>query len=182
MKTLGGPLLFLDRDDINTDEIIPARYLNEDSREALGPYCFEDLSLRGLDRARGFDRAKDLPGKGAVISRANFGCGSSREHAPWALEANGINIVVAESFARIFRQNMFNCGMVAVELPKATIAEVFERFSGAPTDLAFDAEHRTLRFSSRDGGNQLTVPFVLGDFEMAMVRAGGWVTFAADRY
>jgi 3-isopropylmalate/(R)-2-methylmalate dehydratase small subunit len=176
MKTLGGPLLFLDRDDINTDEIIPARYLNEDSREALGPYCFEDLSLRGFDRAQG------LPGKGAVISRANFGCGSSREHAPWALEANGINIVVAESFARIFRQNMFNCGMVAVELPKATIAEVFERFSGAPTDLAFDAEHRTLRFSSRDGGNQLTVPFVLGDFEMAMVRAGGWVTFAADRY
>ena len=176
MKTLGGPLLFLDRDDINTDEIIPARYLNEDSREALEPFCFEDLSLRG------FDRAVDLPGKGAVISRANFGCGSSREHAPWALEANGINIVVAESFARIFRQNMFNCGMVAVELPKATIAEVFERFSGAPTDLAFDAEHRTLRFSSRDGGNQLTVPFVLGDFEMAMVRAGGWVTFAADRY
>ncbi len=176
MKTLGGPLLFLDRDDINTDEIIPARYLNEDSREALGPFCFEDLSLRG------FDRAKDLPGKGAVISRANFGCGSSREHAPWALEANGINIVVAESFARIFRQNMFNCGMVAVELPKAAIAEVFERFSGAPADLAFDAELKTLRFSSRDGGSQLTVPFVLGDFEMAMVRAGGWVQFAADRY
>ncbi len=176
MKTLGGPLLFIDRDDINTDEIIPARYLNEDSREALGPFCFEDLSLRG------FDRATDLPGKGAVISRANFGCGSSREHAPWALEANGINILVAESFARIFRQNMFNCGMVAVELPKATIAEVFERFSGAPADLAFDAERRTLRFSSRDGGSQLTVPFVLGDFEMAMVRAGGWVQFAADRY
>ena len=176
MKTLGGPLLFLDRDDINTDEIIPARYLNEDSREALGPFCFEDLSLRS------FDRAKDLPGKGAVISRDNFGCGSSREHAPWALEANGINIVVAESFARIFRQNMFNCGMVAVELPKARIAEVFERFAGAPADLAFDAERRTLRFTARDGGNQLTVPFVLGDFEMAMVRAGGWVTFAADRY
>ncbi len=167
---------FKEPDHHNTDEIIPARYLNEDSREALGPFCFEDLSLRG------FDRADDLPGKGAVISRANFGCGSSREHAPWALEANGINIVVAESFARIFRQNMFNCGMVAVELPKSTIAEVFERFSGAPADLAFDAEHRTLRFAARDGGNQLTVPFVLGDFEMAMVRAGGWVQFAADRY
>ena len=112
MKQLGGRVLFLDRDDINTDEIIPARYLNEDSKEALKPYCFEDLSLPG------FDAGRDIAGVGVILSRGNFGCGSSREHAPWAFEVNGINIVVAESFARIFRRNMYNCGMVAVELPK----------------------------------------------------------------
>ena len=54
-----------------------------------------------------------------VVTRANFGCGSSREHAVWALEVNDINVVIAESFARIFRQNMFNCGILAIELETA---------------------------------------------------------------
>jgi 3-isopropylmalate/(R)-2-methylmalate dehydratase small subunit len=112
MKTFNGKVLFLDRSDINTDEIIPARYLTEISKEALAPHLLEDLSLEE------FDPRVDLAGKQVVITRANFGCGSSREHAPWALEVNGIHVVIAESFARIFRQNMFNCGMVAVELPK----------------------------------------------------------------
>jgi 3-isopropylmalate/(R)-2-methylmalate dehydratase small subunit len=102
MKQFGGKVLFLDRGDINTDEIIPAKYLNEDSKEALKPNLLEDLKLPG------FDPSRDLKGLGAIVTRANFGCGSSREHAPWALEVNGINIVIAESFARIFRQNMYN--------------------------------------------------------------------------
>ncbi|MDR1106591.1 MAG: 3-isopropylmalate dehydratase small subunit, partial [Treponema sp.] len=110
MKKFGGSVLFLDRSSINTDEIIPAKYLNENSRDALKPYLLEDLRLAG------FDPKRDIAGKGVIVSRANFGCGSSREHAPWALEANGINMVIAESFARIFRQNMFNCGMIALEL------------------------------------------------------------------
>jgi len=95
MKQFGGKVLFLDRSDINTDEIIPAKYLTEISKEALKPHCLEDLKLPN------FDAKRDLTGKGAILTRGNFGCGSSREHAPWALEANGINIVVAESFARI---------------------------------------------------------------------------------
>ena len=175
MKKLGGKVLFLDRKNINTDEIVPARYLNEDSKKALGPYCFEDLDLEG------FDRGRDLPGKGAVLSRANFGCGSSREHAPWALEANGINIVVAESFARIFRQNMYNCGMMALELPAETIAEIFGRFAGFETELVLDLEARTLSLSS-DAREKLFLPLSLGEFELAMIRSGGWVEFAADRY
>ncbi len=175
MKKLGGPVLFLDKDDINTDEIIPAKYLNEDSKKALGPYCLEDLS------APGFDRPRDLPGKGAIVSRANFGCGSSREHAPWALEANGINIVVAESFARIFRRNMYNCGMVAAELPKAAVDELFKRFSGQDAVMEFDVEKGEILFSSARAGT-LKLPLSLGEFELAMVRSGGWVEFAAGRY
>src|SRR5512136_528050 len=119
MKTFGGPVLFLDRSDINTDEIIPAKYLTEVEKEALRPYLLEDLKLDG------FDAAGPWRGKARVIvTRANFGCGSSREHAPWALEVNGITCVIAESYARIFRQNMFNCGMLAIELPKETISGI----------------------------------------------------------
>ena len=65
-----------------------------------------------------------------LVTRANFGCGSSREHAPWALEVNGINVVIAENFARIFRQNMYNCGMFAIELPKEKIEYLFENLRG----------------------------------------------------
>ncbi len=176
MKEFGGKVLFLDRDDINTDELIPAKYLNEDSKASLKPYILEDLSLPG------FDRARDLPGKQVIVSRANFGCGSSREHAPWVLEANGINIVVASSFARIFRQNMFNCGMIAVELSRDTIDSIFRRFGTATTVLRLDLESGTLCFESPSNGDTMTVPFALGEFERAMVKAGGWVQFAAEKY
>ena len=115
------------RDNINTDEIIPAKYLTEITKEALGPHLLEDLCLEG------FIPGRSTRDKQIVVSRANFGCGSSREHAPWAFEVNGIHVVIAESFARIFRQNMFNCGMMAVELPAATIAALFETFAGRET-------------------------------------------------
>jgi len=104
MKNFSGKILFLDRSDINTDEIIPAKYLTEITKEALKPFLLEDLKLGD------FSAQRDLAGKAAVISRANFGCGSSREHAPWALEVNGINVVIAESFARIFFRNSVATG------------------------------------------------------------------------
>ncbi|MDR2403663.1 MAG: 3-isopropylmalate dehydratase small subunit [Spirochaetaceae bacterium] len=174
MKQFGGPVLFLDRNDINTDEIIPARYLTENSREALRPYILEDLKLEG------FDPKQDISGKGAILTRANFGCGSSREHAPWVLELNGINIVIGESFARIFRQNMYNCGLIAVELPAAALEELFREFKGVQTTLEVDTEGGVLRFSG--GEKEKTFPFTLRDFERALVNAGGWVEYAAARY
>jgi 3-isopropylmalate/(R)-2-methylmalate dehydratase small subunit len=173
MKKFGGKVLFLDRNDINTDEIIPAKYLNESLKEALKPNLLEDLKLPC------FDPKKDLSGKGALVSRANFGCGSSREHAPWALEINGINIVIAESFARIFRQNMYNCGMIACEIPGGTLDEIFRDFAGG-AELSVDTAALTLSF--KGGGNEKTVPFKLGGFEKALVEAGGWVEYAARHY
>jgi 3-isopropylmalate/(R)-2-methylmalate dehydratase small subunit len=178
VKKFGGPVLFLDRSDINTDEIIPAKYLNENSKEALKPYLLEDLKLAG------FDPKRDTAEKGALVSRANFGCGSSREHAPWALEANGINIVVAESFARIFRQNMYNCGLIACELPAAVLDEIFAEFaesgSSLPAELETDIENEILVFSG--GGKKKSFPFTLGKFERDLIKAGGWVEYAASRY
>ncbi len=174
MKAFNGPVLFLDRSDINTDEIIPARYLTEISKEALRPHLLEDLSLEE------FDPRADIAGKRVIVTRTNFGCGSSREHAPWALEVNGITVVIARSFARIFRQNMFNCGMLAIELPEETIKQLFSRFAGRPAEIAMDFQNS--RLTVRAGEEEAVVPFVISDFDRKLVEAGGWVDFADTHY
>lgn len=173
-SSFSGRILFLDRDDINTDEIIPAKYLTEASREALKSYLLEDLRLEG------FSPGRDLPGKSVLVSKANFGCGSSREHAPWALEVNGIRLVIAKSFARIFKQNMFNCGMIAVSLPEEKIEELFRRFSGWSTVVMTDLDRSIFEFRSET--DSVKVPFALTEFEWRMIRSGGWVNYADENY
>ena len=174
MKEFSGKALFLDRSDINTDEIIPARYLTEISKEALKPYVLEDLALEG------FNAAEAVKGKSVIITRANLGCGSSREHAPWALEVNNINVVIAESFARIFRQNMFNCGMLALELDKETIDSLFTTYAGTDCDVSVDIDAGVLTVG--DGTQKETIPLELAKFDEALIRAGGWVEFADKNY
>jgi len=174
MKSFGGKVLFLDRADINTDEIIPARYLTEISKEALKPHMLEDLNFEGFD-------PKDPRNQeaGVIVTRANFGCGSSREHAPWVFEINDINVVIASSFARIFRQNMFNCGMLAIELSEADIDKLFGyKNSDARIDIDFD--NNSLTISS--GKESSTFHFQIAEFDKALVKAGGWVEFADSKY
>lgn len=174
MKNFNGRVLLLDRADINTDEIIPARYLTEITKEALKPYLLEDLKFDG------FDPAKDIADKQVIVTRSNFGCGSSREHAPWALEVNGINLVIGESFARIFRQNMFNCGMMAVELPSEVIDRIFTEFSASPATITTDLAGS--RFTIAAGSRKMEIPFAISGFDRALVEAGGWVGYADDKY
>lgn len=176
MKAFGGKVLFLDRDDINTDEIIPAKYLTVSSKKALAPHCLEDLKLEGFEPDRG------LEGAGVIVTRANFGCGSSREHAPWALEARGINLVIASGFARIFRQNMFNCGLIAAQLPKDAVDELFRKFAASGADAALDWKRRELTFSGSAGGPVMRVALDLGAFDRELVEAGGWVDYANAKY
>lgn len=174
MKSFGGKVLFLDRADINTDEIIPARYLTEISKEALKPHMLEDLNLEGFDpKAPGNQEAKVL------VTRANFGCGSSREHAPWVFEINDINVVIASSFARIFRQNMFNCGMLAIELPEADIDKLF-RYKGSDALITIDFSRNSLVIST--GKESGTFHYQISEFDKALVKAGGWVEFADAKY
>jgi 3-isopropylmalate/(R)-2-methylmalate dehydratase small subunit len=175
MKTFGGPVLFLDRSDINTDEIIPAKYLNEITKEDLKPFILEDLKLPDFD-PKG---PKTMNAK-VVVSRANFGCGSSREHAPWVFEVNGITAVIAESFARIFRQNMFNCGMAAIELPKADLDLIFSHAGEVDAAMSIDIEAGSLTMSG--GGKQKTFSFNISPFDKALVMAGGWVDYADQNY
>lgn len=174
MKNFNGKVLFLDRNDINTDEIIPAKYLTEISKEALKPYLLEDLKLDG------FNVKTDVECVNVIVTRENFGCGSSREHAPWALEVNDINIVIAENFARIFRQNMFNCGMMAVQMDKDKIEELFSTFEGHETDLVTDFEKSLFTFSSND--KKMEIPFEISVYDRALVEANGWVDYADANY
>ncbi len=174
-KHFGGPAICLDRDDINTDEIIPAKYLTEVTKEALTPYILEDLKLEGFD-----PRGQKLKNSKVVVTGGNFGCGSSREHAPWVFEVNDIHTVIAESYARIFRQNMFNCGMLAIELPKADIAAIIALGRDAELEVAVDLPSRKIEASA--AGKSLSFSFDISPFDAALVDAGGWVEFADSRY
>ena len=174
MKNFNGKILFLDRSDINTDEIIPAKYLTELTKAALKPYCLEDLSLDG------FDPQKDIEGKAVIVTRANFGCGSSREHAPWVLECNNINLVIAVNFARIFRQNMFNCGLAAISLPAEAIDDIFAEFAGTDADCQTDLEK--CEFTVSNAQKSKVYQFEIAPFDLELVKAGGWVAYADKKY
>jgi len=97
-------------DNVNTDVIIPARYLNTTDPSELASHCMEDIDATFVRRVKKGDM---------VVGGKNFGCGSSREHAPIALKATGISCVVASSFARIFFRNALNIGLPIVESPEA---------------------------------------------------------------
>ena len=174
MKSFNGKVLFLDRADINTDEIIPAKYLTENTKDAMKPYLLEDLSLPG------FDPGRDISGHSVIITRSNFGCGSSREHAPWALETNGINLVIATSFARIFRQNMYNCGMIAIELAPEIIDRLFAEYKGKDVSVETDLSRGI--FTIKSPGKTEEISFTLTGFDRSLVESGGWVDFADKRY
>ena len=176
MKEFGGPAFFIDRDDINTDEIIPAKYLTEITKRALQPHLLEDLIL---DKKEFDTRANDFQKAQVLVTRSNFGCGSSREHAVWALEVNDIDVVIGSSFARIFRQNMFNCGILAIELTPEDIDRLFA-ISGDVT-INIDLENDKV-MASGSNGEEVECSFSLNPFDKKLVGAGGWLAFADQNY
>ena len=97
-------------DNVDTDVIIPARYLNTSDKKELASHCMEDLDTTFVSRVKAGD---------IMVAGQNFGCGSSREHAPIAIKESGISLVIAKSFARIFYRNSINIGLGIVECPEA---------------------------------------------------------------
>ncbi|MBP3309081.1 MAG: 3-isopropylmalate dehydratase small subunit [Clostridia bacterium] len=97
-------------DNVDTDVIIPARYLNTIDIKELASHCMEDIDLEFRSKVEAGD---------IMIAGSNFGCGSSREHAPIAIKASGISLVIAKSFARIFYRNSINIGLAIIECPEA---------------------------------------------------------------
>ncbi|MBQ8228907.1 MAG: 3-isopropylmalate dehydratase small subunit [Clostridia bacterium] len=100
-------------DNVDTDVIIPARYLNTIDKKELAAHCMEDLDATFVNRVEDGD---------IMVAGYNFGCGSSREHAPIAIKASGISLVIAKSFARIFYRNSINIGLPIIECPEAVDA------------------------------------------------------------
>ncbi|MDH3349670.1 MAG: 3-isopropylmalate dehydratase small subunit [Desulfobulbaceae bacterium] len=173
MKEFGGPTIFIDRDDINTDEIIPAKYLTEISKRALKEHLLEDLHLDNFDPlSETMQQAK------VVVTRSNFGCGSSREHAVWAFEVNDINVVIGSSFARIFRQNMFNCGILAMELSEQDIESLFELQGDVSITVNMEKEELTAIANK----NKIRCNFSLNTFDKKLVQSGGWLNYADKNY
>ena len=109
MKSANGTV-FKYGDNVDTDVIIPARYLNTTDPTELAQHCMEDIDQDFIKRVK--------PGD-IIVANKNFGCGSSREHAPIAIKAAGVSCVIAETFARIFYRNSINIGLPIVECPEA---------------------------------------------------------------
>lgn len=103
-------IVFKYGDNVDTDVIIPARYLNSSDPAELAQHCMEDIDKEFVEKVKQGD---------IVVATKNFGCGSSREHAPIALKASGISCVIAETFARIFYRNAINIGLPIIECPEA---------------------------------------------------------------
>lgn len=125
IETITGPVTVLMRDDIDTDQIIPARYMKRVERTGFGEFCFHEWRAQGVE----------IPHNPILVTGVNFGCGSSREHAPWALKDYGFQAIVAINFADIFRNNCTKNGVLPVELPAETV-EAIAAAGHAQVDLA----------------------------------------------
>ena len=124
MKALGKVYKY--GDNVDTDVIIPARYLNVPDPAELAKHCMEDIDI---------DFAKKVNKGDIIVANKNFGCGSSREHAPIAIKASGVSCVIAETFARIFYRNAINIGLPIIECPEA--AKAIE--AGDEVEIDFDS-------------------------------------------
>ena len=155
MNTRGKALKY--GDNVDTDVIIPARYLNTSDPAELASHCMEDIDKTFVTRVR----------KGDIIAAGrNFGCGCSREHAPLAIKTSGIACVVAESFARIFYRNSINIGLPIIECPEAAIAIT----NGDEIEIDFDSGIIT---DLTTGKTYTAQPFP--KFIQSIIEAGGLI-------
>ncbi len=150
-------------DNIDTDAIIPARYLNMSTPEELAQHCMEDIDTTF---------ACDVQKGDIIIGGENFGCGSSREHAPLAIKGSGISCGVAKSFARIFYRNAINIGLPILACPEA-VADI-----QSGDQLSVDLEAGLIS-NTRSGNVFKTPPFP--GFIMEIIEAGGLVPFTRER-
>jgi 3-isopropylmalate/(R)-2-methylmalate dehydratase small subunit len=145
--TLTGKVVALDRANVDTDQIIPKQFLKRIERTGFGEFLFWDW-IRNDDGSPNLDFELNQPqaqGASILLARRNFGCGSSREHAPWALEDYGFRVIIAPSFADIFYNNCFKNGMLPIKLSEEQVDELFQRAAQhQPYELTADLESCTL--------------------------------------
>lgn len=146
-KSLNGIVMPLDRANVDTDAIIPARYLKSIKRTGFGEGLFANWRYNP-DGTPNSDFVLNQPrykGASILIARENFGCGSSREHAPWALQQYGFKVVIAPDFADIFYNNSFNVGLLPITLKPEEIDELFQEVENEPLfRLRINLEENTI--------------------------------------
>jgi 3-isopropylmalate/(R)-2-methylmalate dehydratase small subunit len=144
--TLNGQVAAMDRNNVDTDQIIPKQFLKRIERTGFGQFLFYDWRFKEDQTLDPDFELNDPKFSDATIlvSRRNFGSGSSREHAPWALEDYGFRVIIAESFADIFFNNCFKNGMLPITLAEEKIEVLFERTAGEPYMLHVDLPEQRL--------------------------------------
>ena len=150
-------------DHVDTDLIIPARFLNVSDQAELAKNCFVDVRPDFVEKAQAGD---------VIVAGKNFGCGSSREHAPWALKGVGIRVIIAKRFARIFYRNAFNIGLPLLESDQAS--DDLEEGDQVSVDLLtgkISNERKDQHFSAK----------AIPDFMMEIIQAGGLVNHIKNR-
>jgi 3-isopropylmalate/(R)-2-methylmalate dehydratase small subunit len=147
IAVIEGTAVPLDRSDVDTDQIIPAQYLKRIERTGFGPFLFDEWR-KDPDFVLNDERYR---GASILIAGANFGSGSSREHAPWALEDYGFRAVIAPSFADIFRNNCFKIGLLPVELRAESARALMDAVLDDPTTrIVIDLPARAVRAPGLD--------------------------------
>lgn len=166
-----GLVATMDRSDVDTDQIIPKQFLKRIERSGYGPFLFFDwryLPDGANDPQFELNQAK-FADASVLVARRNFGCGSSREHAVWAIENYGFRVVLAPTFADIFYNNCFKNGVLPIPLAESQIDEIFRRVAARPGyRLTIDLERQLI---SDDEG--LEIPFKVDEFRRDCL-LNGW--------
>ena len=182
-----GLVVPLDIANVDTDQIIPKQFLQKTERVGFGVHLFHDS--RYLDHSGKEPNPEFILNKpeyktaNILLARENFGCGSSREHAPWALEEYGFKVVIAPSFADIFYGNCINIGLLPIKLSEDEIEQLFTQANGANLNLTVDLANNTVSFTNNDGG-EISFTFELGTFQKYCLENGvdsvGWTLNKLD--
>ena len=155
INSIKGIVASIDRDNIDTDQIIPTEYLKSIKKFGFGEYLFDGwrfhdqgklgMSIDQRDLNHDFILNKETYANSSVLlTRDNFGCGSSREHAVWALRDFGIKIVIASSFGDIFYNNCFKNGVLPIKLDKNKIEDLFQKMSDSSADLSVSLDSKKI--------------------------------------
>ena len=157
VSVIRGNAIPLDRSDVDTDQIIPAKYLKRIERTGYGPFCFEAWR-------KDPDFVVNQPqyeGASVLLAGPNFGCGSSREHAVWAIQQMGVGAVIAPSFGDIFRNNSAKMGLLTIALAPADVEHLMRLVEGEPSaSITVDLEAQTVTASAGFERSFEVAPFV----------------------
>jgi 3-isopropylmalate/(R)-2-methylmalate dehydratase small subunit len=160
-RSASAPVAVLDRSDVDTDQIIPKQFLKRVERTGYGEFLFFDWR-----KDPGFELNRpEYAGAKFLVAGRNFGCGSSREHAAWAIQQAGYDAVIAPSFGDIFRNNSLKTGLLPIQLPADEVRALVEQFSGGG-ELTVDLEAQRLVAAGR------TIPFEFDPFARECILEG----------
>ncbi|MBL4765857.1 MAG: 3-isopropylmalate dehydratase small subunit [Colwellia sp.] len=182
-----GLVVPLDIANVDTDQIIPKQFLQKTERVGFGVHLFHDsryLDHSGKEPNPEFILNKaEYQGTSILLARENFGCGSSREHAPWALEEFGFKAVIAPSFADIFYGNCINIGLLPIKLSEDEIEQLFNQAQDAQLNLTVDLANNNVSFINKSG-DKVSFTFALDKFQKYCLEEGvdsiGWTLDKLD--